>query len=298
MVKKIKSIPLKFKVTIAISIAFVTAIIGHNYIKDFRATNAAARARCVKNDNELLGQRFVVPRENKDGVKVNIYMPENSSNEKLPVIFNIHGGGFVGGDVDMLDTQSNRMANNWNSIIVSINYTKPDVKLLAYGVDEIVDTVLYFNEHAEEYNGDTKKFSVIGYSAGAYYAAKAAIDLDSQGFQLASQILCCPWTKWLPKKVSSSLAPALFILGTEDPISKASEDYQKLLKKLGVNIETKEYNGGFHPFMDTINPEFRLGLTKEQATEFITDEQQALAVQSEKDIHEWLCKLYESHNNK
>lgn len=55
--------------------------------------------------------------------------------------FYIHGGGFVGGDAYVPDTQSHRIANEWNAIVVTINYTKADVKPVSYGTEEIRDAV-------------------------------------------------------------------------------------------------------------------------------------------------------------
>ena len=60
----------------------------------------------------------------------------------MSVVFNIHGGGFVGGDADVLDTQSERIANEWNVVVVTINYTKADVKPVSFGSEEIRDGMM------------------------------------------------------------------------------------------------------------------------------------------------------------
>ena len=54
----------------------------------------------------------MIQRDGKASVKANLYVPDNIGDELLPVVFNIHGGGFVGGDADVLDTQSERIAND------------------------------------------------------------------------------------------------------------------------------------------------------------------------------------------
>ena len=78
----------------------------------------------------------------KASVKVNLYVPNSMNDERLPVVFNIHGGGFVGGDADVLDTQSERIANEWNVVVVTINYTKADVKPVSFGSEEIRDGMM------------------------------------------------------------------------------------------------------------------------------------------------------------
>lgn len=290
---KFKELPRFWRRLIIVLISMIVFLVAslsvfQIFLTGYRSENAAKRASVQKLDSELIGTRFEVPRDGKDSVKVNLYVPECSSNEKLPVIFNFHGGGFVLGDADEMDTQCDAWANDWNAIIVSINYTKPDVKSINYGVEEATDTILYFAEHADEYNADTEKFSVIGHSAGGHYAAKTAINLDKEGFKLASQILVCPWTTGLPDKVNSSVAPALFILGGADPISQKTPDYQQVLRESGVYVEVKEYEGGLHPFISTPYPELSKSFTEEEKEENITEEQQELAIQAEKDIYEWL----------
>ena len=162
-----------------------------------------------------------IERSGNESVAVNLYMPENIGNDKLPVVFNIHGGGFVGGDADMLDTQSDRIANEWNAVVVTINYTTADVKSVLYGSEEVRDTVLYFANHADSYHADTERFSVMGYSAGAYYAAEVVRMLKNDGFAVDSLVMCYPWTTGLPaKNMSSDFPKTLFVLAGEDPKSQ------------------------------------------------------------------------------
>lgn len=195
------------------------------------------------------------------------------------------------GDADEMDSQCDYWANDWNVIVVSINYTKLDTKPMDYAVAEITDTVAYFEQNAGKYNADVTKFSVIGHSAGGFLAAKAAIALDAKGFKLQSQILLCPWTTGLPNTVSSTLAPAFFSLGGADAISQQSPQYQNVLKEAGVPYTVKEYEGGQHPFIHSPYPEFQKGLAEEEKAVFATEEQFALSRQAEADIKEWLKSI-------
>lgn len=294
---KFKELPKFWKRTVIVLIVWtglMTAGLAgfQGYLTGMRSDSAAARAAVRKPDSELIGTRFEMTREGKPPVELILHIPENSGDEKLPVIFNLHGGGFMLGDASEMDTQCAHWAEDWGAIIVSVNYTKADVKPISYGVQETVDTVLYFAQHAEEYGADATKFSVIGQSAGAHYAARAAIALAAEDFPLAAQILVCPWTSGLPNEVNSSVAPALFILGGADPISQRTPAYQQVLRDSGVAIEVKEYEGGTHPFISTPYPELSAGFTEEERAEFITDEQKALATQAEQDIKDWLISLY------
>lgn len=261
------------------------------FMGNMRSENQAKRELSKKPDSELIGERFVIERKGKGDIYTNIYIPKTSSESKLPVLFNAHGGGFFLGDADEMDTQCDYWANDWNVIVVSINYTKLDTKPMDYAVAEITDTVLYFEKNADKYNADVTKFSLIGHSAGGFLAAKAAIKLDEKGFKLKSQILLCPWTTGLPNKVSSTLAPTFFSLGSADEISQKSPQYQKVLSEAGVYFEVKEYEGGQHPFIHSPYPEFQKGLTEEEKEVFATEEQFTLSRKAEADIKEWLHKM-------
>lgn len=280
-------------VTLSILTVLFALILGGmvGFLTNMRTENEALRNVSKKPDSELIGQRLVIERKGKGDIHANVYIPKTASDEKLPVLFNAHGGGFFLGDADEMDSQCDYWANDWNVIVVSINYTKLDTKPMDYAVAEITDTVAYFEQNAGKYNADVTKFSVIGHSAGGFLAAKAAIALDAKGFKLQSQILLCPWTTGLPNTVSSTLAPAFFSLGGADAISQQSPQYQNVLKEAGVPYTVKEYEGGQHPFIHSPYPEFQKGLTEEEKAVFATEEQFALSRQAEADIKEWLKSI-------
>ena len=139
------------------------------------------------------GKRFFVPRKDKMPVEIYLYEQRQKDSKKYPVMFNVHGGAWVGCDASMLDTQSVEMAERLGVCVVNINYTKIDIQPFPYPQEEIRDVVLYFAAHAEEYEMDIQKFNLIGYSAGGHLCAGAAILLREAGFVLCSQILCYPF---------------------------------------------------------------------------------------------------------
>ncbi len=293
---KFKELSIKWKVTLVTLAVFTTlfiTIIGvfSVFLNSYRKSNANMRDAIRKSDGELIGMRFEVPREHKKSVNVNVYIPNNPGKDKLPVLFNIHGGGFVGGDADVLDTQSDRIANEWNVIVVTVNYTKADVESIAYGAEEIKDTVLYFANNANTYNADEKKFSVMGYSAGAFYSAEATKLLEKSHFNIESLILCYPWTVGLRTKDLNQEWPAtLFILAGQDPISQKAKSYVESMKDVGIQTEVKEYKNAVHSFIESNNPEGQKD-TSVEMKDVINPEQESLARQAENDIKEWIDSI-------
>lgn len=251
---------------------------------------AEDQLKMPKADEEMLGERFEVPRAGLDPVKVNLYMPEGA--EKVPVVFNIHGGAFVAGHADTLDTQSDRISRDWNAAVVTIDYKlAKDGITIEYGVKEVVDTVKYFKEHADEYNLDTRKFVLMGYSAGGYHAMMAALELKKENIDVAAQVLCYPFIKdavdvyeALSAEQQATLAPALFIPADNDPISDGSLVYEEALRNNGVKTEIKKYTGSIHGFLEENNPEYE----KLQNKQSKSPEQEAMAREAERFIRDWL----------
>lgn len=108
-----QELPKRWKTKIIIlsvvSVLFLILIVVFNlFLRSYRAENEKQRTKLVKNDSELIGERIEIQRDGKAGVKANLYVPDYNSDERLPVVFNIHGGGFVGGDADVLDTLGER----------------------------------------------------------------------------------------------------------------------------------------------------------------------------------------------
>lgn len=288
-----KELPKKWRVIttvlIVLNILFVAIIIGFSvFLTSYRNNCAKMREPLKKTDSELIGQRLKIDREGKNSVDVNLYIPENSGNILLPVVFNIHGGGFVAGDADSLDTQSDRIANEWNAIIVTVNYTTADVKPISYGSEEIKDTVLYFADKAESYHADPQKFSIMGYSAGAYYSAEAMRLLKEAGFDIASLVMCYPWTTGLPtNNLSADCPKTLFVLAGQDPISQRAKTYIEAMKKAGVTVETVEYKTAVHSFIESNNPE-SVNDTSGDLGGVVTPEQEKTAREAEITIGEWI----------
>ena len=290
---RFKELPKRWKTQIIIlsSISvlfFVLLIIFNLFLNTYRAENEKQRTKLVKNDSELIGERIEIPRDGKDSVKANLYVPDTIGDERLPVVFNIHGGGFVGGDADVLDTQSDRIANEWNVVVVTINYTKADVKPISYGCEEIKDAVLYFADQAEAYGIDPSKFTLIGYSAGAYYAADSTRMLQQSDFDMASLVLCYPWTTGLnANKLKKDFPPTLFVLSGQDPISQKAKKYVKDMESTGLEPDVIEYENAVHSFIESNNPEGMIENSVDMS-DVINSEQQSLAREAETAISEWI----------
>lgn len=251
---------------------------------------AEDQAAMVKSDEELLGARLIIEREGEKEIRVNVYSPEGG--EKLPLVVNIHGGAFIAGDADALDTQSDRISKDWNVVVATVNYTlAKDGYDKNYGAQEIADTVKYFIGHAEEYSIDPEKVIVLGYSAGGYHAMSAVLTLHEQGIDVYKQILCYPFMSEtlerynaMPDELKSSVPPALFVICKGDPIGEGSLAYEEALRENGVSTTVKTYDDAMHGFIEENNPEYE----KLHSHASMSPEQEVMARDAENTIRDWI----------
>ena len=280
--------------------------------------------RRVHNLGGIKGQKFMVPRENAKPIMTYLYRPAGGG-ENLPVVFNVHGGAWVGGDALLLDTQSQEMADRLGAMVVNINYVKADVKPFPYAQYEIRDTVRYFSDHAEEYKIDVNRFAVMGYSAGGHLSACAVQLLQQDGIHLSCQVLCYPFLDFtfqgetdneikdtiagldglnklffpnlkandplvspglIPEQRLKELPSAIIVTCGQDALKSHADRYAVRLKEAGVRVQLLDYSDSVHGFLECNYPE------TEDSNEAKSTAQKALCDQCEKDIAQMLCEIW------
>ena len=73
--------------------------------------NGLRRARAEYARKKTIGERFIVPREGEEGVDVLLYRPKINVKETLPVLFNLHGGAWIGGDAVLMESFCQKIAD-------------------------------------------------------------------------------------------------------------------------------------------------------------------------------------------
>lgn len=145
------------------------------------------------NPGPYQGQAFAVPRTGVPDVNVRLYRPAAGGGEKLPVLFNVHGGGWLFGDAEAVDLQSQYLANRLCCFVVNVDYKLLDMYPFPYQQSEVADAVCWFLDHAADFGVDPGKAAVAGYSAGGHIAAGAAMLLRDRGVKLRAQVLGYPF---------------------------------------------------------------------------------------------------------
>ena len=278
----------------------------------------------IQNLGHIKGQKFMVPRGNAKPVMTYLYRPM-SGGENMPVVFNVHGGAWVGGDALLLDTQSQKMADRLGAVVVNINYVKADVKPFPYAQYEIRDTVRYFADHAKEYKIDAQRFAVMGYSAGGHLSACAAQLLQQDGIRLSCQVLCYPFLDFtfqgetdkemkntlvglkelnkvffpnleatdplvspglIPEQCLKELPITIIVTCGQDALKSHADRYAARLLGAGIPVHLLDYPDSVHGFLECNYPE------TEDGNEAKSPAQKSLCDQCERDIAKILYAIW------
>ncbi|EME80340.1 uncharacterized protein MYCFIDRAFT_31142 [Pseudocercospora fijiensis CIRAD86] len=121
------------------------------------------------------------PWSGEDCLTLNIqtpYIPREGSKAGLrPVLFSIHGGGFVGGSANGTDGQDGgNFASREDIVSVEINYRVSAIGFLAipgtdikgnFGIGDQITALRWVRDNIAQFGGDPNKVTIIGESAGA-----------------------------------------------------------------------------------------------------------------------------------
>ena len=103
---------------------------------------------------------------------LDIYRPRDAEG-KIPVIIDVHGGGWVYGDKVLYSHYCMDMARR-GFAVVNFNYRLAPRNRFPAGFEDMNDAVRFTLEHGEEYGLDLRNVFLVGDSAGAHMAAMYA----------------------------------------------------------------------------------------------------------------------------
>lgn len=127
-------------------------------------------------------------------IPVRIFTPRESD-EPLPVLVWLHGGGHVVGSLDSYDSLCRQLALRADCIVVSVDYRLAPEHKFPAAVEDSFAALTWVGTHAAELGGDPARIAVGGDSAGGNLAAVAAILARDAGFpRLVFQLLIYPAT--------------------------------------------------------------------------------------------------------
>jgi acetyl esterase/lipase len=114
--------------------------------------------------------------------RLDLYRPTKGRGA-LPLIVELHGGGFVAGDKAAAADQAvidALVAHGY--AVASINYRLAGEALFPAGVLDVKAAVRWLRAHASEYRLDPDRFGAMGESAGGYMAVMLAVSASTAAF--------------------------------------------------------------------------------------------------------------------
>lgn len=237
-----------------------------------------------------------------EGVPVRIYTPEAGG--LLPAFLYFHGGGWVTGNLDLVDSPLRTLANETPCVIISVDYRLAPEHPFPAPVEDCYAVTEWVAANALSLGADPERLSVGGDSAGGNLAAAVTIKArDLAAFGIGLQVLVYPvtdrdldtpsylaysdgygltregmrwfWKHYLPEGDDplacvlrapdlSDLPPALIILAEFDVLFDEGKAYADRLRKAGVATEVMVCAGMIHGF-------FRMTKVLDQANRIVAD---------------------------
>ena len=100
---------------------------------------------------------------------LDVYRPKSGHGKKLPVIVNVHGGGWVYGDKDLYQFYGMTLAQRGFAVVNFTYRLAPEVKFPA-ALEDTNAVIAWMYEHQQEYLLDMDQVFLVGDSAGGHLA--------------------------------------------------------------------------------------------------------------------------------
>jgi acetyl esterase/lipase len=115
-------------------------------------------------------------------VPVRVYTPESPAPDGgRPALLDIHGGGFVCGDMDMEHGFCVAVARTLGAVVVTVEYRLAPEHPYPAGLDDCFAALEWMHKEATELGIDTERVAVGGQSAGGGLAAAVALLARDRG---------------------------------------------------------------------------------------------------------------------
>ena len=115
-------------------------------------------------------------------VPVRIYRPRAGSSSPRGCVFEIHGGGFMFGTIEMMDGWCQQVAAELGAVVVSVGYRLAPEHPFPAGIEDCYAALCWTARHASALGVDPARIALAGQSAGGGLAAGTALMARDRGF--------------------------------------------------------------------------------------------------------------------
>ena len=115
---------------------------------------------------------------------------------ELPALLYFHGGGCNIGSLDSHAALCRRLAFDAGAVVVSVDYRLAPEHPFPAAIDDCVAAFRWLGQSATDLGIDASRIAIGGDSAGAYLAARVAIETRGEAHRPCYQLLFYPLTDW------------------------------------------------------------------------------------------------------
>jgi acetyl esterase/lipase len=128
-------------------------------------------------------------------IPVRVYRPDRADAGPLPLVVNIHGGGWTIGSLRLSDWLCSNVAAEVNAVVVSLDYRLAPAHRWPAAAEDCYAATVDIAARAAEFGVDAQQLAIMGESAGGNLSAVVALMArDRSGPAISLQALLYPAT--------------------------------------------------------------------------------------------------------
>ena len=132
-------------------------------------------------DDAIKKDRLIAGPAGAPDVPIRIYRKKEGQAGNRPCVFEIHGGGFMLGNIDMMDAWCQQVAAELDTVVVSVEYRLAPEDPFPAGVEDCYAALCWVAKEAAELGIDPARIAIAGQSAGGGLAAATALLARDRG---------------------------------------------------------------------------------------------------------------------
>lgn len=170
-----------------------------------------------------------------DSIAIRIYRPAQTSTSH-PIIYQIHGGAWVAGDLDTHDNICRRLCHDADAVVVAVNYRRPPEHPYPASLDDAMTVLLWIQANRSSLS-QTGPLILLGDSAGGNFVAATCLRNANAAkpVPIAAQILINPALDVRPGSPAFTNYELMVRWGLPD-LSKASDPYVSPLAATNLKV--------------------------------------------------------------
>lgn len=123
--------------------------------------------------DDVTGEEIYIPASSGPR-RTLIYRPVEAAEGPLPVLIDVHGGGFVAGMPEMDDKMNRRIADELGIVVISPSYRLAPEDQYPADKEDVYDVVQFIHDNPESFGIDPERMAIGGHSAGGNIATVIA----------------------------------------------------------------------------------------------------------------------------